>query len=435
MSNKSRDIDDKALESVFAEARNYALLTADKERTIDESKWLALEHLQQLFIADDGCRSYMRLWARNVMANPPALESFENRDVYNLLRREQVGLLKNGGQYKALIEFNQCLAKPFLPSRDGEAIDALQLPAALVAGLAEVMLEKAAALESRPRGVAAALLHWHTFWTDMSDDLAVSISTDGLNAIRRYLGDYYAAREQLVNHNLRLVFSIAGRSVNRGVSYRDLIQNGVIGLIRAAEKFQSKKGFRFSTYAYSWINQTMQRAIEDLGAIVRYPSGINEKVSRMYRERMRYFSSTGEEPNNEVLAKQLEVTPEALRSLQQVGNFSVSMDSSAGGDDEGPPLVDTFAGGPFAPTSGDAEQQSLNRCLMQRIKDLAPSEQGVVISRWGLDSKVPLTRAEIAEQMQVSTEWVRQLEASALAKLRKDAGVMDAFRDLQSFDG
>lgn len=268
----------------------------------------------------------------------------------------------------------------------------------------------------------------------MSDDLVVSISPEARSAIRGHLCDYYAAREKLVNHNLRLVFSIAGRSVNRGVTYRDLIQNGVIGLIRAAEKFQSKKGFRFSTYAYSWINQAMQRAIEDLGAIVRYPSGINEQVSRMYRERMRYFSSNGEEPNSAVLAKLLKISPQALHSLQQVGNFSLSMDASATADDKGPPLVETFAGGPFAPTSDDAEQESLNHCLMQRIKVLAPLEQGVVISRWGLNRELPLTRGEIAAQMQVSTEWVRQLEASALAKLRKDAEVVEAFRDLQELD-
>jgi RNA polymerase sigma factor (sigma-70 family) len=424
MSETAKANDDAALELLFADARKYPLLTAQEEQTIDGDKWLALEQLQQLLVADQHCRNYMLLWASNTLDNPPSLEDFAIREHYYLLRREQLGLLEGGAQRPTLIRFRKRIAGPISTTRDRKAIAALQLPAGLMTGLAEILL-----VESAPRGVAAALQYWHGFWSARPDISPESIDADILIPLHETLARYYAAREQLVDHNLRLVFAIAGRLTGRGVPYRDLIQNGVIGLIRAAEKFEHQKGYRFSTYAYNWISQAVRHTIEDLRGIVRYPAGVNEQISRMHRERLFLLNTTGSDPDVPTLARCLKMKPDALRRLQQVGNRSVSLDASPSGETEGLALAETLAGGPFGATPDDAEQESLNRCLMQRIQILEPSEQRVVIRRWGLDQSPPLTRAEIAQQMAVSTEWVRQLEVSALAKLSTDETVAEAWRD------
>tara|TARA_R110002072_G_scaffold95250_2_gene210089 strand:- start:16304 stop:17596 length:1293 start_codon:yes stop_codon:yes gene_type:complete len=429
MSSWAKDSEDTALDELFAKAREYALLTADEEKTIDQGKWGAVEKLQEVLVSDDHCKRYIEQWAMNLLSHPPTPDAFEIRELYYLLRREQVGLLEGGEQRAALVAFNDLFAAAGSPEVDLQSIGALQLPAPLVVGLAEILTGSGTL-----RGVAAALHHWHKLWSVPPIDFTVDVHSETRKLLDRHLGTYYAAREQLVSHNLRLVFSIAGRLTGRGVPYRDLIQNGVVGLIRAAEKFEQRKGFRFSTYAYTWINQAVQRAIEELRGMIRYPSGINEKVSRMHRERMHYLNATGTEPDTATLAGRLKMTPDALRELQQVGNLSLSMDTPLYGESDGTNLGETIAGGPFSPTAAGAEQDSLNRCLMQSIKILEPLEQRVVIRRWGLDREDPLTRAEIANQLQVSTEWVRQLEVSALAKLRVEEGVVDAHSNQHEFD-
>ena len=424
MNEDLKDTDDAALEIVFADARKYPLLTAQEEQTIDGEKWLALAQLQQLLLADKHSREYLYQWACHTLDNPPRLEDFAIREHYQLLRREQVGLLEGGEQHAALISFRKRLAARPSPHLETKAITALQLPAGLSSGLAEILLA-----DEAPRGVAAALQYWHGFWSTAPDTLAEAVDAEVSASMREQLARYYRSREQLVNHNLRLVFAIAGRLTGRGVSYRDLIQNGVIGLIRAAEKFEHHKGYRFSTYAYNWITQAVRHTVEDSRGIVRYPAGVNENIARMHRERLMLFNTTGNEPDLSTLAERLQMKPEALRRLKQVGNLSVSLDTPAYGDTEGPALGETLDGGPYDPTPAVAEQESLNRCLMQRLKILEPSEQRVVIRRWGLDQSPPLTRAEIAHQMAVSTEWVRQLEVSALAKLAEDGAVADAYRN------
>jgi RNA polymerase sigma factor (sigma-70 family) len=366
----------------------------------------------------------------NTLHNPPTPEGCDIREHYYLLRREQVGLLKGGAQRPALVKFSKSIAGKASKQRDEKAITALQLPASLVVGLAETLVN-----EGPLRGVAAALYSWQDLWAPLRQASTVCTDPNTVRALRQYIAKYYAARDQLVNHNLRLVCSIAGRRTGRGVPYRDLIQNGVLGLIRAAEKFEQRKGYRFSTYAFNWINQAIRNTIEDQRGIVRYPSGVNEQVARLHRERLNHINTTGNAPDVQTLAQRLKMKPQAVRQLQQVGNLSISLDTPPMDESEGLALRETLTGGPFASTADAAEQDSLNRCLMQSIRILEPTEQRVVIQRWGLDRGAPRTRAEIAVQMQVSTEWVRQLEVSALAKLRSDAGMVEAYHDHQGFDG
>lgn len=427
MRELATDNDDSALDWLFTRARKYPLLTAAQEQDIDRDKWHCIEELLRLLVADPMCRTYLGQWATAILDNELDLQDFDNREHYNLLKRELVDLLDGGDRRAALQHFHACMGGSLRAKRDVEAALALQLPASLVAGLAETV-----SAQPSPRGVAAALQYWHALWRSKP-----ALSRPGVDAKTRALAHerlagYYAAREALVNHNLRLVFSIAGRMIGRGVAYRDLIQSGVLGLIRAAEKFQHQQGYRFSTYAYNWITQSIRQSIEDTRGIVRYPAGVNEKIARMHRERMTLLGATGQEPDAVTLAERLQMAPDAVRRLQQVGDLSVSLDERPDGDTEGLALADTLAGEAFDPTQDDAEHASLNRCLLQRLGILEPSERRVVIRRWGLDAGPPLTRAEIALQLQVSAEWVRQLEHSALAKLRGDEVIAKAYRDHHS---
>lgn len=426
---KELDKDDTAVDWLFARARNYPLLTPEDEQTIDQEKWQALECLQNLFMTDECCRYYLAQWADTLLHHPPALDAFTVKEHYYLLRREQVGLMQGGAQRADLLAFSESFANDGDLDSARLVLSTLQLPAGIVSGLAEVLIN-----DQPPKGVAAALHYWHTLWPAPPYTAQHNVDSAVGVALRRELKRYYAARDKLINHNLRLVFSISARTKNRGVPYRDLVQNGIIGLIRAAEKFEQRKGYRFSTYAFNWISQAVRRTVDDMDGIVRYPTGVSEQISRMHREKMQHLSVTGSEPDIQTLAQRLNVKPQELERLRQVGNLSISLDSSPTGDSDSLSLCDTLADPSAAPASEDAERESLNRCLMQSIHILEPLEQRIVIQRWGLNQAIPLTRAQIAEQLQVSTEWVRQLEGSALAKLRNDATIADVYRDHQDVE-
>jgi len=233
-----------------------------------------------------------------------------------------------------------------------------------------------------------------------------------------------------VSHNQRLVYSIAGKyNASQGMSFLDLAQDGVLGLIRAAEKFRYDKGYRFSTYAYSWIGQAIRRGVTDTAETIRYPGHVQEKLSRLYGERSRHLHTTGNTLSEEELANAAGLPADKLSQLLQLRNRAMSLDAPRSGEDGDATILDSIPGGPFTPTSDDAEQASLQRMLMGRIKQLEPAEQQVLISRWGLEQQRPQSRSELADQMSVSREWIRQLERSALAKLGNDTGVYHAYMD------
>ena len=416
--------DDPALEWTFANARRYSLLCADEERSVDKQKWLAIERLQGLLAANACSRAYLAQWATNLAENPPSLDKLLIKEHYYLLRREQAAYQAGGKHHASLLQLRENLMGFDSHNKICSALQAMDLQGPLIVGMAEIVLQ-----EEQPRGVAAALNYWHAFWLTEPTFTTAAQDEEHRHRLREQLTAYYQARDKLVNHNLRLVFSIAGHMKGRGLPYRDLIQDGVVGLIRAAEKFQHQQGYRFSTYAYNWIKQAARRANDDLGAIIRYPVHVTEQISRMHRERSSYRSIHGREPGTALLAQRLDIDAHTLQKLRQVGNLAVSTDQPMFNSEESPDLGDTIAGGPFDSPSRSSEQASLHRCLMERIAILEPAEQRVVVNRWGLQQSLPQSRADVARQMNVSTEWVRQLEASALAKLGQDNQVKVAYRD------
>jgi len=277
--------------------------------------------------------------------------------------------------------------------------------------------------------VAVALKAWERQWSpQLASDLK-AVAAANASSVKAQIEQYTAARDLLIMHNLRLVYSIAGRNRNKGAAFLDLVQEGTLGLLRAAEKFQFERGYRFSTYAFNWITQGVKRHLADAAGTIRYPTHVQEQLGRLHGERGRMLARSGTSPRDTELAGALGVPVARTRDLLQLRNFGVSLDAPRFDEEPGSTLLDEVAGGPYAGPGDEAEQVSLNKRLLSEIHRLDQAEQQVVIQRWGLLAGPPLTRAEVADQMAVSREWVRQLEQSALTKLGDSETIREVYRD------
>lgn len=418
MSSFLSTTDDPALEWLFSSAGDYPLLTREEEQNIDSQKWKALHKLLDLIVADQPGRQYLALWAENLLHNPPDLERLSQKEYYYLLRREQAAYRKNPASKKVLAEMaSGCFDALVEKERRSE----FELDSVLVTGFAEILLPGAT-----PSGLGQALQDWQRSWpvAPLAGDLDPAIARDMQKASAAYL----QARGRLVNHNLRLVFSIANKLQGRQ-SYLDLIQEGVIGLIRAAEKFRSDRGFRFSTYAYNWIMQSVRRSNDEMGAIIRFPAHIRDQLSAVHRERASHFSKHGREPGRSVMAERLSLSAGELEDLIVLDNRAISLKSPVGGQDSKLMLEDTLALDGDTGADDEAEKSGLQQAVLARLRKLKPEERQVIIRRWGLDRMPAATRKELSQQMSVSTEWIRQLESKALDKLGKDRVLQDISSD------
>jgi len=436
MNQLSESHNDESREWLLDHAKEYPLLSAEEERAIDELKWRARDGLLECMLAEESSQRFLQQWVHNLLDNPPSLKVFVEKEHYYLLRREQADLLSDSAKAALLKAARKQLGKPVSDRERSKLLKKLMrlnLSPLLVAGLVDIVLDSSDTGET-----AGALRYWQQFWHELPElevppeDQPV-LSAAHREAMRRHLKAYLSAREQLVNHNLRLVLSIAGKMPSATVPFLDRVQSGVLGLIRAAEKYDYRTGHRFSTYAYNWISQAARRMLEEQRAIVRLPSDVNDQVNRLYRERLAHLNANGKEASVQQLADRLQVKPEVVTRLQQVGNLSVSLDSTFNDDPDGLTLGDTLSGWTYSPPTARAEQLSLNRLLMNSLKGLAPQEKSVIALRWGLDDSPPLSRREMADHLGISAERVRQVETSALKKLRDDEDMAEAFWDYQDY--
>lgn len=426
MDNWKTETDDRELERLFAEARRYPLLSAEQERDIDASKWRAVDDLGSLFIHSAGGRHFLQDLLGRIQHEPPEVANFANRDHHFLLRRELVSYSSGGDQAGAVVMLAGALSAGDLETAH-ETIREMALPASLAVGMAGALAR--ANEQSVKCRVADALHAWQTTTEGRKPATKrYRLESTQLKALTLALSRFNQARDTLTLHNLRLVYSIAGKARGKGAPYRDLIQEGTLGLIRAAEKFEAAKGYRFSTYCYNWISQAVRRYISDSAALIRYPTHVREQVGKLYRERNALWSSSGEEPSEEALASATGIAADKARELRQLRNMAISLDQPQFDDDD-ESLLDSMPGGPFEDIGARAETASLQRCLLQEIEHLDPAEKQVVIARWGLHDGPPLTRAEVADKLRVSREWVRQLEKSALDKLSRNSVVRKAASD------
>ena len=416
--------DDKDIELMFAEARRYDLLTAEQEQSIDSTKWSAVREIYALIAENDELSQYLAQFCRECLENPPQIQRFPNRDLHFVLRRELAALFTDGSHADQSRNAAKKLAELKSSAARLKHVKALELPASLTIGIAVAILRRAGGQFSDT--VADAIGHWQRHWQTPVPSFALDHGL--LGALKKQLRTYTEARDRLVMHNLRLVYSIASRYKGRGVGYLDLVQEGTLGLIRAAEKFEYEKGFRFSTYCFNWITQAVRRYVGDAGTLIRFPTHVQEQIGRLYKERYAEQARTGHEADADTIAANAGMAPDKARELLQLRNLTVSLDAPKYDEDD-ETLVDGLVGETFGEASDSAEQASLGNFLDHAIGRLESNEQQVVLARWGLQNGPPLTRAEIADKLGVSREWVRQLERSALKKLKGHIDVQDAFDD------
>ena len=275
----------------------------------------------------------------------------------------------------------------------------------------------------------------------MSDKLTIAEQTAADNSMKLYFKEMSAinlisaekelelaeriahgdteARNELVSANLRLVVSLAKRYQGCGMSLQDLIQEGNIGLMKAAEKFDASKGFRFSTYAAWWINQTIGRALADQSKAIRVPVHMTENINKLRRLSRDLTVTLGHEPTDEDLAKAMKVSVDDIKTYKSYMTDVTSLDIQVGDDDDGTTIASFIEDVKNVSPEKNAVQIAEKEMLDAVLDTLTAREQDIIRQRFGLDDNIPKTLEEVGKSYGLTKERIRQIENNALMKLRQ----------------